>query len=110
MLAEHKNRTVKLKWIPGDDHNSTITGNQTPVTNQGTMTLVIYELVEYVFELVESVVLLATTKNVSTSNIILIKIKSVMLVWLASQTGVKPSPGLPKILNGDFLLKRKYSP
>uniref|UniRef100_A0AAR2INZ1 Neural cell adhesion molecule L1 n=1 Tax=Pygocentrus nattereri TaxID=42514 RepID=A0AAR2INZ1_PYGNA len=25
VLAERKNRTVKLKWIPGDDHNSTIT-------------------------------------------------------------------------------------
>ncbi|XP_046703042.1 neural cell adhesion molecule L1-like protein isoform X2 [Silurus meridionalis] len=25
VLAEHKNRTVKLKWIPGDDHNSTTT-------------------------------------------------------------------------------------
>ncbi|TSM36162.1 Neural cell adhesion molecule L1-like protein [Bagarius yarrelli] len=25
VLAERKNRTVKLKWIPGDDHNSTTT-------------------------------------------------------------------------------------
>ncbi|KAK1796331.1 hypothetical protein P4O66_009398, partial [Electrophorus voltai] len=25
MLAERKERTVKLKWIPGDDHNSTTT-------------------------------------------------------------------------------------
>ncbi|MCI4375169.1 hypothetical protein PGIGA_G00106150 [Pangasianodon gigas] len=25
VLAERRNRTVKLKWIPGDDHNSTIT-------------------------------------------------------------------------------------
>ncbi|XP_066519183.1 neural cell adhesion molecule L1-like protein isoform X2 [Hoplias malabaricus] len=25
VLTEHRERTVKLKWIPGDDHNSTIT-------------------------------------------------------------------------------------
>lgn len=26
VLAEHKSKSVKLKWIPGDDHNSSTTG------------------------------------------------------------------------------------
>ncbi|KAK3557195.1 hypothetical protein QTP70_024676 [Hemibagrus guttatus] len=30
VLAERKNRTVKLKWIPGDDHNSTTTALDLP--------------------------------------------------------------------------------
>lgn len=34
VLAERKNRTVKLKWIPGDDHNSTTTGNKVPLDLQ----------------------------------------------------------------------------
>uniref|UniRef100_A0A672NSH1 Cell adhesion molecule L1-like b n=1 Tax=Sinocyclocheilus grahami TaxID=75366 RepID=A0A672NSH1_SINGR len=27
ILSEHNGRSVKLQWIPGDDHNSSITGN-----------------------------------------------------------------------------------
>lgn len=26
VLSEHKSNSVKLKWIPGDDHNSSTTG------------------------------------------------------------------------------------
>lgn len=26
VLSEHKSKSVKLKWIPGDDHNSSTTG------------------------------------------------------------------------------------
>ena len=28
VLSEHKERSVKLKWIPGEDHNSSTTGNK----------------------------------------------------------------------------------
>uniref|UniRef100_A0A4W6FWS7 protein-tyrosine-phosphatase n=1 Tax=Lates calcarifer TaxID=8187 RepID=A0A4W6FWS7_LATCA len=28
VLSEHKSKSVKLKWIPGDDHNSSTTGNR----------------------------------------------------------------------------------
>ena len=33
VLSEHKGRSVKLKWIPGDDHNSSTTGNKTTLHN-----------------------------------------------------------------------------
>lgn len=29
ILSEHNGRSVKLLWIPGDHHNSSITGNTT---------------------------------------------------------------------------------
>ena len=28
VLSEHKNRGVKLKWSPGEDHGSSTTGNR----------------------------------------------------------------------------------
>lgn len=28
VLSEHKSQSVKLKWIPGDDHNSSTTGTE----------------------------------------------------------------------------------
>lgn len=28
VLSEHKSKSVKLKWIPGDDHNSSTTGKE----------------------------------------------------------------------------------
>lgn len=41
LLSEHKGKSVKLKWIPGDDHNSSVTGKRVcPSSGVGARSLV----------------------------------------------------------------------